>query len=373
MTLAVGMALSGVALSSVSAATAAKPTLDSATRKQLEQALDDAMKQVDAPGAIVGVRVGNQTWKATRGVSDTTTQAPVAQNGYTRVGSVTKTFTGTLIMQLVDEGKLSLDDTIDKWFPDVPLADQITVRMLGDMSSGINSYTADDALTSKYFADPEGAWTPEELIDAGVASPRKFAPGDGFFYSNTNFVMLGMIVEQLRNQPYNQVLQQRILDPLKLHATSFPDAATMPTPSWHGYTDQLTTSDGQPVDATTWSPTFAAMAGQMQSNLADVMTWAKAVGTGATLTKKGQAERLKGNPASKRPPREEYLFALGRDNGWLAHDGDIPGFNAQLAYLPKGDVTIVVMTNSDIATGGATPAPVIWKALATVVTPDNIP
>ncbi len=372
-TLTLCVTLSGIALSGASAATGSNPTLDAATRKQLEQALDTAMTNVNAPGAIVGVRVGNETWKATRGVSDTTTKAPVAPNGYTRIGSVTKTFTGTLIMQLVDEGKLSLDDTIDKWFPNVPLADQITIRMLGDMSSGINSYTADDATTTKYFADPEGAWTPEELIDAGAASPRTFAPGDGFFYSNTNFVMLGMIIEQVRNQPYNQVLQQRILDPLKLRASSFPDAATLPVPSWHGYTDQLTTADGQPVDATTWSPTFAAMAGQMQSNLADVMTWAKAVGTGATLSKKGQAERLKGNPASKKPPNEEYLFALGRDNGWLAHDGDIPGFNAQLAYLPKGDVTIVVMTNSDIATSGATPAPVIFKALATVVTPDNIP
>jgi D-alanyl-D-alanine carboxypeptidase len=370
--IALGVALPAVAASSVSAATGSKPTLDAATRQQLAKALDDAFAQVKAPGVIVGVRVGDQTWKATRGVSDTTTKTPVAPSGFTRIGSVTKTFTGTLIMQLVDEGKLSLDDTIDRWFPSLPDANQITIRMLGEMSSGINSYTADDATTSTYCADPQGAWTPEELIDAGVASPRTFAPGDGFFYSNTNFVMLGMIIEEVRNQPYNQVLQQRILDPLKLRATSFPDAATLPVPSWHGYTDQLTTTDGQPVDATTWSPTFAAMAGQMQSNLADVMTWAKAVGTGATLTKKGQAQRLQGNPHSKADGRE-YLFALGRDNGWLAHDGDIPGFNAQLAYLPKHDVTIVVMTNSDIATGGATPAPVIWKALASVVTPDNVP
>jgi D-alanyl-D-alanine carboxypeptidase len=316
--------------------------------------------------------VGNQTWTATRGVTDTTSRAPVKLEEHTRVGSITKTFTGTLVMQLVDEGKLKLDDTVDRWFPDLPDAKEITVRMLGDMASGINSYTADNAWVAKYFADPQGASTPEELIAAGVAAPRKFAPGDGFFYSNTNFVMLGMIIEQVTNQPYVQALQQRILDPLKLRATSYPDATTMPSPSWHGYTDQVTTANGQLTDTTTWSPTAAAMAGQMQSNLADVMTWAKAVGTGATLTKKGQSDRLQGNPHSKSGVRE-YDFAIGQDNGWLAHDGDIPGFNSQLAYLPSGDVTIVVLANSDATTDAGTPAPVIFKALASVVTPQNVP
>jgi D-alanyl-D-alanine carboxypeptidase len=367
--LAIGVSM--VTAVGASAGPSSKPSLGRATRAKLAQALDQALTQVSTPGVIVGVRVGNQTWTATSGVTDTTTKAPVKVDEHTRVGSVTKTFTGTLIMQLVDEGKLKLDDTIDRWFPDLPDANQITVRMLGDMSSGINSYTADNTWVTKYFADPQGAWSPEELIAAGVSAPRKFPPGQGFFYSNTNFVMLGMIIEQVTNQPYVQVLQQRILDPLKLKATAFPDATALPTPSWHGYTDQ-DSANGQPIDATSWSPTAAAMAGQMQSNLADVMTWAKAVGTGATLTKKAQAERLQGNPHSKSGVRE-YDFAIGRDHGWLAHDGDIPGFNSQLAYLPTGDVTIVVLANSDAETSAGTPAPVIFKALASVVTPRNVP
>jgi D-alanyl-D-alanine carboxypeptidase len=367
--LASGMSV--LAATGASAGATSRPSLDRPTRAALSNALDKALADVNTPGVIVGVRVGKQTWTATRGVTDTTSKAPVKLDEYTRIGSITKTFTGTLIMQLVDEGKLKLDDTIDRWFPDLPDAKQITVRMLGNMASGINSYTADAAFRAKYFADPQSAWTPEELIAAGVAAPRRFAPGDGFFYSNTNFVMLGMIIEQITNQPYVQALQQRILDPLKLRATSFPDATTLPSPSWHGYTDQVTVN-GQLVDTTTWSPTAAAMAGQMQSNLADVMKWAKAVGTGATLTKKGQADRLQGNPKSKAGVRE-YAFAIGKDNGWLAHDGDFPGFNSQLAYFPAGDVTIIVLANSDAETAAGTPAPVIFKALASVVTPQNVP
>jgi D-alanyl-D-alanine carboxypeptidase len=122
------------------------------------------------------------------------------------------------------------------------------------------------------------------------------------------------------------------------------------------------------------SPTSAAMAGQIQSNLTDLMIWAKAVGTGATLTAKTQRARLVGNPASKSGKRE-YAFAIGEDNGWLAHDGELPGFNSQLAYFPKRDATIIVMVNSDMSQPGstATPAPIIFSALAKVVTPSNVP
>jgi D-alanyl-D-alanine carboxypeptidase len=274
---------------------------------------------------------------------------------------------------LVTEGKLKLDDTIEKWFPELPDADTITVRELGDMSSGIDSYTANQTLVDQYFANPTRAWTPEELVAAGTSLPRLFKPREGFFYSNTNFVMLGLIIEQLTNKPYPEVLQRRIFEPLKLRESSYPDTNGMPVPSWHGYTTQGS-ADNQPVDVTHWSPTFAAMAGQIVSNLDDVMTWARAVGTGATLTLKTQRSRLRGNAASKSGARE-YAFAIGKDNGWLAHDGELPDFNSQLAYFPKQDITIVVLANSDMSVAGstATPAPVIFSALAKVVTPSNVP
>jgi D-alanyl-D-alanine carboxypeptidase len=362
--------------SCVTAAGAVTPPgakLDAATRAELNKALDSAFGEVNAPGVIVGVRVGNGTWKARRGVSDTATNEPVALDEHTRIGSVTKTFTGTLILQLVDEGKLRLDDTIEKWFPELRDANTITVRELGDMSSGIDSYTANPTLVNEYFANPTRAWTPEELVAAGTSLPRLFQPGQGFFYSNTNFVMLGLIIEQVTNKPYPQVLQTKIFEPLKLCESSYPDTNRLPVPSWHGYTTQGS-ANGQPADATGWSPTFAAMAGQIVSNLDDVMTWGKAVGTGATLTPKTQRSRLQGNPASQSGERE-YAFAIGKDNGWLVHDGELPGFNSQLAYFPKDDITLIVLANSDMSAAGstATPAPVIFTELAKVLTPSNVP
>lgn len=363
----------GCSSSAAQGTTASSPKLDAATRAKLSQALDTAFAQVNAPGVIVGVRIGNTTWKAQRGVADMTTKTPVSLDEYTRVGSVTKTFTGTLILQLVDQGKLKLDDTIERWFPDLPDAKNITVRELGDMSSGIASFTDNNNLDNEYFANPTRAWTPEELVAAGTSLPRLFPPGHGFYYSNTNFVMLGLIIEQVTNKPYPEVLLRRILQPLGLASTSYPDTNQLPEPSWHGYTTQGS-ADNQPIDATNWSPTAAAMAGQLQSNLDDVMAWAKDVGTGATLTANAQRSRLVGNPASKSGVRE-YAFAIGTDNGWLAHDGDIPGFNSQLAYFPKSDITLVVLANSDMSVSGskATPAPVIFSALAAVLTPASVP
>jgi D-alanyl-D-alanine carboxypeptidase len=360
-------------VSTASAATRSAAKLDAATRAELDKALDAAFAQVNAPGVIVGVRVGNRTWKASRGVSDTATNQPVALDEHTRIGSVTKTFTGTLILQLVDQGKLRLDDTIEKWFPELRDANRITVRELGDMSSGIDSYTSNPTLVNEYLANPTRAWTPEELVAAGTSLGRRFEPGQGFFYSNTNFVMLGLIIEQVTNKPYPQVLQTKVLEPLNLCESSYPDTNRLPVPSWHGYTTQVS-ANGQPVDSTNWSPTFAAMAGQIISNLDDVMTWAEAVGTGATLTRQTQDSRLQGNPASKSGVRE-YAFAIGKDNGWLVHDGDIPGFNSQLAYFPKDDITLIVLANSDMSVAGstATAAPVIFTELAKVLTPSNVP
>ncbi|HEV2310531.1 MAG TPA: serine hydrolase domain-containing protein, partial [Acidimicrobiia bacterium] len=213
------------------ATTPAAGALDAATRARLSKALDAALSQVDAPGAIVGVRMGRSTWTATRGVTDTVSKTPVALDDDTRVGSITKTFTGTLILQLVDKGKLRLDDTVQRWFPQLPDARNITIRELGNMSSGIDTYTNDPTFQQAYFADPTRVWTPEELVAAGTSLSRLFPPGHGFFYSNTNFVMLGLIIEQLTGKPYAQVLSTNILRPLGLKHTIFPETTVIPAPS----------------------------------------------------------------------------------------------------------------------------------------------
>jgi D-alanyl-D-alanine carboxypeptidase len=344
---------------------------DLGTQARLDRAVRVTMGQNWAPGVIAGVWKGDRSWTATQGLTSRTVGRRPRLTDHTRVGSVTKTFTGTLILQLVDEGKLSLDDTIERWFPQLPDANTITIRDLGSMASGIATYTANPVITNQYFADPQTTWNPATLIAGGADLPRMFPPGQGFFYSNTNFVMLGQIIEQVTGQPYAQVLRTKILEPLKLAATSYPSTTAIPAPHWNGYTVQGS-DNGAALDATSWSPTFAATAGQMISTLGDLHRWTRALGRGTLLKPATQRARLVPNPASVGGGRA-YLFALGDDHGWLAHDGEIPGFNSQIAYLPSLDATIVVLTNSDIGAATGPPSPAFFQALARVIAPENVP
>jgi D-alanyl-D-alanine carboxypeptidase len=359
-----------VLLASFAAPAVAAP-LGKPTEAKLESALSKAFAKTKAPGVIAGVWVGNKGWTTVRGSTMKGKQVTPTLADHTRIGSVTKTFTGTVILQLVDEGKLKLDEPIAKWFPTAPEASQITIRELGDMSSGINSYTADEAITNRYFTHPETTWNPDELIDGGLALERKFAPGKGFFYSDTNTLMLGRIAEAVTGESIATLLRERIFKPLALKGTSFPTTTKIATPFWNGYTDQ-NVSGTKVRDSTQWSPTFAWAAGQVVSTLPDLHRWAIALGTGSLISKQAQQQRLKPNPYSVGEGRE-YLFCLGNDHGWLLHTGDIPGYNTTIGYLPKKKAVIVVMANTDIEARGDLPTPEITGALAEVISPGNVP
>ena len=365
--LAAGLALASGVLAGPAAARPFAPR----TVAQLDRALSSSMGAQWAPGAIVGVWSGDRAWTTTRGLTRRGGGTRPTRAFHTRIGSVTKTFTGTLILQLADEGKLRLDETIDRWFPTFPNAKGITVYQLGTMASGIASYTLDDAVASRYLAAPTSPWTPAQLIDAAASLPPRFAPGAGFQYSNSNFVLLGEIVARVTGQPFAAALRQRILKPLGLDDTSYPSGTAVPSRTLHGYTTQGS-ADGSVLDATRWNPSFADAAGQMISTLGDLRVWTRALGRGTLLKPATQRLRLRPNPASAGGGRS-YDFAIGTDHGWLAHDGALPGYNSQVAYFPKRDISIVVLTNADLAGSGGTPAPAIFRALAKVVTPGNLP
>lgn len=378
-----GLTATGLALGCGATVSAACPahqhlatggTFDEATKVALELALDSTFKSSHAPGVVAGVWRGQEAWVAVRGRTEMNGADSPSLELHTRVGSITKTMVGTLILQLVDEGRLSLDDTVEKWFPKLPLAEKITVRMLGDMSSGIASYTFSDRFTDHYLQHPTDPWTPEQLLDLAFSEPRPFEPGLGFQYCNTNFVMLGVIVETLRSATLAQVLRAHIFEPLDMPESSYPYDTDLATPYWHGYTLQGT-PDGTttPVDATHWTPTFGAGAGQAVSTLHDLRNWARALGRGELLKPETQATRLQANNFSRKGKNRYYAFATGFENGWVAHAGTLPGYNTQVAYLPAGDITIVVMANSDIKNDQGLPAVAVFDALAVAIAPHSNP
>jgi D-alanyl-D-alanine carboxypeptidase len=193
---------------------AAPPAFSIAVQRQFQQALDQAVANPNVPGAIVGVWVpGRGTWIHAAGLADRATKRPVQVGDYTRIGSITKMFIGTLILQLLGEGRLGLDDPVRRWAPQVPNAQHITVRELLNMSSGLYNYSEDPQWDRQAFA-PTGQvrarqWAPEQLVRVAIAHKPYFPPGKAFHYSNTNTVLLGMIIEQITGRPVQDVLRTR--------------------------------------------------------------------------------------------------------------------------------------------------------------------
>lgn len=361
-----------VACAAVHAAEAPDAPFPADKKAALDAALDQSFAATKAPGVIVGVWIpGEGAYVATRGFANPATREPMRVADHMRIGSNTKTFTVTALLVLAKEEKIVLDDPVSKYFGFVPNGKAITLRMLANMTSGLFNYTEDDAWVKKILTDPKRVWKPRELVDVALAHPPYFEPGKGFHYSNTNTVLLGMVIEKATGKPVAQVFQEKLFKPLRLTQTSWPTGSGMPAPFAHGFTVQ--TLDGKEADATFRNPSWAFTAGELVSSLKDLRTWVESYATGSLLTPELQKERLTWVTFPPNTPQRAYGLGIGIDRGWLGHSGELPGYNTGAYYLPERKATIVVMVNSDIAVGGVNPAPAIMRALTRVATPQNVP
>ncbi len=302
-------AVSGYQITEQAAAPLAAPLV-----KNLDEAATAALMQTAASGAVVAVQVPQGGWAESYGVADPATQKPMDSGMFQRIGSVSKTFAGTLVLQLDESERLDLEDT-----------------------------------TGQFFADPLKTWTPGQLIDIGLALPALFEPGAEFNHSNTNTLLLGKVIEKATGQPHAQVLNENIIGPLKLGGTSMPGTTDpFPLPHAEGFTLQGTAEhEMKPVNATTWNPTWAWTAGQIVSTVDDLLVYGRALGTGQGLLKAHtQVERLSSVPGSA-----GYGLALDCMGGWVGHTGELPGYNTSVFYDTATDTTAVVMANSDIPSG----------------------
>jgi D-alanyl-D-alanine carboxypeptidase len=174
---------------------------EQATTADLDAALEKSFKESDAPGVVAAVQTPQYTWVRALGVSDRASGEPMTPEVHHRIGSVTKTFTATLLLKAADKGLLSLDDPIDKYVKGVPNGDKITLRQMSDMTSGIASYTEDKQWAKEWLSDPHHVWKPEELARIGIKESPLFEPGTEWFYSNTNYVLLGLVLEKVTGKP----------------------------------------------------------------------------------------------------------------------------------------------------------------------------
>jgi len=345
--------------------------LSSAQSAPLDAAAAAAFSATAAPGAVVAVRSPNGTWVSAYGVADLTTKAPLTADVYHRIGSVTKTFTTTLIMQLVARNKLSLSDPISKYVPNVPNGSEITILQLANMTSGIANYTDDLEFMKLYLTDYSIIWTVDQRLATAFAMPPTSAPGAEFHYSNTNTVLLGEVVEKITGHTLAEELQRRIFDPLRLTDTTYPLAtAVLPDPHAHGYTNLGIVSgaisgDAPLRDSTAWNVSQAGASGEIVSRVEDLLTYGRALGTGqGLLPRDAQIQRL-----SAIPVPSGYGIGMNCVQGWIGHNGQVPGYNTALYYDTRTDTTVVVEVNGDHPTGtaGITPADAIFYAIASAL------
>ena len=339
--------------------------LDDPTAGRLDDAIGRAMTEASIPGAIVGIWGPAGDYVRTFGVADKATRNPMQTDFHSRVGSVTKTFTVTAMLQLVDQEKLELSDPISKYIQGVPSGEQITLRELAQMTSGLITFDDVAEFANSYTADPHQSFTPEQLLGYALDKPLQFPPGTQYQYSNTNIVLLGLVVEEQSGQSLPDFIGEHILAPLKLTHTSFPTTAAFPDPHPQGYT----TLDGRQQIATDWNPSWGWGAGNMISTLDDMRIWARALATGALLTPETQRERL--DTTVPMNPEETAFYGLGLFNagGWIGHSGIIFGYQTVALYLPQTQTTLVFLINTDVPHQAGT---TLAHAITNVISPDHM-
>lgn len=382
MVLAMAIATSACSSSSSTESAPASPTTESAPvsptaesaelipidQAAMQQTIDETAKALLVPGAMVIVKTPSGTYRLSYGTTTIGEQEPPRSTTSFRTGSVTKTMTGAVILQLVAEGKLALDDPIGTYIDGVPEGGTITVAQLLEMRSGLHNYLDTARFASTFGADPTHIWAPQDLLDLGFAEPMSFEPGGGYDYSNTNTILLGILAEDIEGKPLATIMSERLFEPLGMRASSLPDATTfdLPDPSSRGYqygplqvSDAPLTPDEQAAaeagtlplnDVTEQSPSWSWAAGGVVSTADDLLLWIEALNRGQVLD---DATRQRWNDSLQvihpEDPKAFYGFGIGQirfgAERLTYHEGQLPGFNTMAIDDAANDVTIVIWTN----------------------------
>jgi D-alanyl-D-alanine carboxypeptidase len=346
---------------------------------ELQTMVETTAKELMIPGAVVLLRTPQGEFTVTYGTTLLGAANPPSADTHFRIASNTKTMTAALIVRLAQENKLSLDDPVSKYVSDVPDGDKITITELLNMRSGLYSYDDNPEFSAALERDPTKVWSPAEVLAIAFKHPPYFPPGTDFHYSNTNYVLLGLIAEKIEGKSLASYFEDRLFGPLGMKDTLLPDSNsnTLPEPYSHGYlyggcsfrnlTDkpyppdiQAAVSAGtlQPDDCTAQNPSYATAAGGVISTARDLATWIQALVGGKVLNADYQRRwlnSLQPEVASK-PEGQKYGYGISQfswgPNTIYFHGGEMPGFNSKISYDPTNQLTLIIWTNLTVSLDG---------------------
>lgn len=330
----------------------------SATRTAMDAAVKDGV-----PGVTATATDGHGSWSATLGVGDLRTGKPRSTADHYRVGSITKTFVSTVVLQLEAEGRLSLDDKVAKWLPGVVTGhgndgSRITIRRLLNHTSGIFDYVGDEGFQRTYFLK-DGFYkhrydtsTPEQLVAIAMSHEPDFAPGASWHYSNTNYVLASMVIQKVTGHSYAAEIDRRIIGPLGLRSTLVPGTSPeVPRPSSRAYGKLAETTTGPTYDVTELNPSLAGASGAMISDSSDLNRFYRALLRGKLLPNK-QLKEMKTTVKAAEIPNADYgLGLIDRElscgvHVW-GHAGGIHGSTSEAVTTADGRHSLSFNFNGD--------------------------
>jgi D-alanyl-D-alanine carboxypeptidase len=347
-----------------------------ALRSKLQARLEELLATSTTPGVTAGVVLPDgRVIGLAAGLADTATKARMTPTSRLPSGSTGKTFVAAIALQMVSEGRIELDDPIstwfggEPWFPRLPNGHAITLRMLMNHTSGIPDHVSERAFMRDVLAAPDRVWKPEELVSYILGDSAQFPAGTAFHYTDTNYILLGMIIERVTGSTYYAELRRRLLEPLQLRDI-VPNDRKRITGVAQGYSGGLERSwlaysgdsleqaprpgsaaaaDAMLVDgAFVVNPQFEWTGGGLSTTAADLARWAKLVYEARAFPRALLDSALQGTPRG--PARTYYGLGVSvsetADGPRYGHGGFFPGYSTTMAYFPRQRVAVAVQTNT---------------------------
>jgi D-alanyl-D-alanine carboxypeptidase len=338
------------------ATTAPLGHLGATTEAALTEALDSIRTGAKLPGVQAAIAFPDgSTWTGQSGVGVISSAAPVTAETLFSVGSISKTFVAALVLRLAERGTIGLDDPLSRYVPSFPNAAAITLRELLGHTSGIHDLFTSPGMSDDILADTGRIWTPQEVL-ARIGKPY-FAPGKGYYYSNTNYVLLGLVLGKATGKSLATLIRQEFLTPLGLSHTFVQTEEPTRGVVAHGYytpaANPRDLSVGQTMVPFTSEVTACSSACAIVSNAEDLARWASALYGGGVLDAADMASMLDTTAALPYPslvPRGlgAEVISIGGRVAW-GHRGHLDGFDSSMMYMPESGLTIVVLTNAEWA------------------------
>jgi D-alanyl-D-alanine carboxypeptidase len=369
---------------SLAGSSQARSAVSAKQAERLKSELQQKLRELHAAGKFPGATAGfaladGTTFGLAVGLSNVEAGTPMKPTDLMLQGSVGKTYVAAVALQLVHEKRLRLDDRIErylgseKWFARLPNAREITVRMLMNHTSGLVRYEFKEQFTRDLTANPDKRWRPEELVAYILDTAPPFAAGQGWDYSDTNYIVLGMIIERVTKSRYYEQVTQRVLRPLKLTHTLPSDSRVIPglIQGYAGANNPFGGTDAMIVNGRfVINPQFEWCGGGMASTTEDLASWAKALYEGRAFDRSLLREMLDGVPAKLGPESKYGLGVIIRPTALgisYGHSGFFPGYITEMIYFPEHKFAIAVQVNTSVPRATGKPLSRLMGDLAAII------